>query len=73
MKPPSKAQLWARERNWNKARLTGIIGILKNINSQKSTVVTEQKDFDFIIKYLTLRLDNRKDYNKESKKKFLKD
>jgi len=73
MKPPSKAQLWARERNWNKARLIAARQTLINISTQKSTLPSERSDFEFTSKYLTIRIDTWDDLNKESKKKFLKD
>jgi len=44
VKPPSKAQLWARERNWNKARLKGIYGQLVNIRLQNSTIMAEHNE-----------------------------
>ena len=44
-KPPSKAQLWARERNWNKARALGTFYQIKSIMYQDSTISDEMSDF----------------------------
>ncbi len=70
-KPPSTAQLWARERNWNKARLTSIIQTLLNMSRQDSTVSGEFRDYGIVANLLRGRLDNWNNANKQSKKIFI--
>ena len=72
MKPPSKAQLWARERNWNKARLTGVLGVLRNMARQNSTTPGERMDYEFVAKFLSGRVSNWNEANKISKEQYLK-
>ena len=72
MKSPSKAQQWARERNWNKARLVAVRQTLINMSRQKSTLLSEKADFDFVAKYLAIRIDTWDALNKQSKSQFLK-
>ena len=72
MKPPSKAQLWARERNWNKARLTGVLGVLRNMAGQRSTTSGEKMDYEFVGRFLVGRLNNWDEANKISKEQYLK-
>ncbi len=72
MKPPSTAQLWARERNWNKARMHGMLGQVKNMQFQASTLISELKELDIVRDALYNIL---KDWNSnlpDSKFKFIK-
>jgi len=71
-KPPSKAQQWARERNWNKARLTSIVQTLKNMSYQKSTTTGEKLDYEMVVKLLAGRVSHWSTANKLSKSQFLK-
>lgn len=72
MNLPTVAQLWARERNWNKARITGIISTLRSIELSLSATVTEKESFYLTIYYLEPVIQYWEDNNKESKKQFLK-
>ena len=71
-KPPSKAQQWARERNWNKARLMSARQTLINMARQNSTTPGEKRDYEFAAKFLSGRLSNWNTANKLSKSQFLK-
>ena len=72
MKTPSKAQQWARERNWNKARLVAVRQTLINMSRQKSTTPSEKMDYEFTAKFLSGRVSNWDTANKLSKSQFLK-
>ena len=39
---PSEAQRWAQKRNWSKARLVGMIGIINTLTKNKILTVGEQ-------------------------------
>ena len=73
MKLPSKAQLWARERNWNKARLTSVICTLRNMSKQSSTTASEKLEFESSARLLSENLSGWDKSNKVSKFKYLKD
>lgn len=49
VKPASKAQKNARERNWNKALITGINSTANKLYKSKTTFDSEKKDLGIII------------------------
>ena len=70
-KPPTDAQLWARERNWNKVRVTGAHGALRNILYQGSTTQSEVDEIKIITGALERILKNWNEANTMSKVLFL--
>ena len=69
----SPAQKWARQRNWDKMRLFGVMATLKNIANSAHVVQNEEEWLDYLIYDLQTRiLDIWELRNEESKNNFLK-
>ena len=73
MKLPSAAQLWARERNWNKAIITGAYSNLVRIRRNLSTTSREEVDLVTITAALDMIIQRWERNNVQSKNQFLKE
>ena len=67
----TKAQKWAQERNWNKARLKGAIGALLSMAHQKSTISAEKIRITASVGFLNDTLRFWDGANKTSKKQYM--
>jgi hypothetical protein len=65
-------QRWARERNWNKARIKGVVCSLRNIASDLSTTHREQGQLHVLADKVEYILDNWKGHEQYSRSYFLR-
>lgn len=71
-KPSTKAQEWARRRNFRKFQLDGILSTLKTMAHDKILTDLQRYDINFAIQYLAGTAKRWKAHNKKSKDLFVK-